>query len=240
MTIKHNLSIWHRTLRLAIVFALIGRPVYGVSPFTYKVEAGDTLSVNIALRGSLVDLSKLSTGLSLEIVGESVYSHHEVTVTPDGYLFLPRLSPLAVRGQTLPAIETEITTQLGFPTNRNLVSVTLVKTLSMSIHVWGEVKQPGRFPFDHPISLVEAISLAGGPTEHARMKKILLIREGEPTRRFNLSNKRFMNGGYMPEMIKPGDTIIIPRQWTISEFAVFALLSALSTGSAVYVATKAR
>src|SRR5437762_1888593 len=92
-------------IRVVVLLALVSQQLLGDSPFTYDVEAGDVLSVDIALRGSLSDLSKLSTGLPLEIVGESVYSHHTVTVTPDGYLFLPGLSPFKVQGLKLAEVE---------------------------------------------------------------------------------------------------------------------------------------
>lgn len=226
-------------VRILLALVLIGEPALGSSsPLTYQVEAGDVLNVDIALRGSLADLSKLSTGLPLKIVGESVYSHNSVTVTPDGYIFLPGLSPFKAQGLTLGEIEKAVATALRLPQKEHLVSVELVRTNSMAIHIWGEVKQPGRFLLDHPTSLMEAISYAGGPSERARMGKILWVRPGEPTRRIDLSSKSLKTAGGFSAGVLPGDTIVVPRKKTMSEFVVIALLTAISTASAVYVAAK--
>ena len=231
---------WHSVSRIFMLLVLLGQQVQASSSLTYQVAAGDILNVDIALRGSLADLSKLTTGLPLKIVGESVYSHNSVTVTPDGYLFLPGLSPFKVQGLTLREIEKAIVAALRLPSNQNVVSVELVRTNSMAIHIWGEVKQPGRFIFDHPTDLMEAISYAGGPTDRARMTKVYLVRRGEPTQRIDLSMKRLRLAGGATEMIRPGDTIVVPKKWTASEFFIVTLLSSISTASAVYVATKAK
>jgi polysaccharide export outer membrane protein len=204
----------------------------------FRVAEGDVLNIDIVLKGSLGDLSKLSMGIPLEIVGESIYSHHSVTVTPDGFIYLPGMAPLRVKNATPSEVQFDITAALHLPANQNLVSVALARTSSQAFHVWGEVKQPGRHLMDHPLNVMEAISLAGGPTEHAKLKKVLLLRKGCPAQQIDLSVDTLEADGGSEVPLEPSDTVIVPRRWTVSEFFILALLTAISTGSAVYVASK--
>ncbi len=229
-----------RSLRIFLALLMFPR-ISSAEPFNgsvYHVEAGDVLSINIALRGSLADLSKLSIGMPIEIVGESVYSHRTVTVTPDGFVFLPGLPPLEVRGQTLRGIQTAIASQLRLPTDQRFVSVALVRTNNLAFHVWGEVKNPGRYLIDHPTSLMEALANAGGPTTQAKLTQVVLMRPGEPVREFNLSVKQIRRTGIPDVMINPSDTISISKKWTLNEIVVILLMTAISTASAAYVAVK--
>lgn len=231
---------WRSVIRLALAIFVGALPVRAAVPeYSYRVQEGDVLSIDIALRGSLGDLSKLS-GLPLEIVGESVFSHHAVTITPDGLLFLPGMTSIKVTGLTLSEIEQAVASGLHMPVNRNYVSVALSRTNSLSLYVWGEVKKPGRYLIDHPMNLMEALSEAGGPTEKAKVKRVVLIRQGEKALEVDLSLKHLQEMGPSTVMLKPYDTVFVPRKWSVSEFFIYGLLTAVGTASSVYVASKAR
>jgi hypothetical protein len=78
--------------------------------------------------------------------------------------------------------------------------------------IWGEVHSPGAYPFEAQIDLVEAISFAGGPTSSADLKKIKVLRRGNPEgllQSVNLKNS-VEEGNPSPFLILSDDTIIIP------------------------------
>jgi polysaccharide export outer membrane protein len=80
--------------------------------------------------------------------------------------------------------------------------------------IWGEVRSPGSYPFEAQIDLVEAISFAGGPTSSADLKKIKVLRKGNPEgllQRVNLKNS-LEKGNPSPFLILSDDTIIIPAK----------------------------
>src|SRR3954466_4140677 len=80
---------------------------------TYIVGAGDTLFVDFPLRGSPADLQPLGgNGLTLVIVGDSVYFRYQATVAPDGFIALPSFPPLRVDGLTLEQVRDEIAAHL--------------------------------------------------------------------------------------------------------------------------------
>jgi len=80
--------------------------------------------------------------------------------------------------------------------------------------IWGEVHSPGVYPLEAQIDLVEAISFAGGPTSLADLKRIKVLRKGNPEgllQRVNLKNS-VEKGNPSPFLILSDDTIIIPAQ----------------------------
>lgn len=130
-------------------------------------------------------------------MGDSIYWHHQVLVAPDGFISLPSLPPLNVAGATLEAIQKMITDHLNEPVRKSLVSVILLKPNSTAFYVWGEVKQPGRFVLERPTQLLEAIGTAGGATDHARLKHVLLMRPGRPSVYSDLSRKNIEKNGLL-------------------------------------------
>ncbi len=80
--------------------------------------------------------------------------------------------------------------------------------------IWGEVHSPGVYPLETQIDLVEAISFAGGPTSLANLKKIKVLRKGNPEgllQRVNLKHS-VEKGNPSPFLILSDDTIIIPAK----------------------------
>ena len=80
--------------------------------------------------------------------------------------------------------------------------------------IWGEVHSPGVYPLETQIDLVEAISFAGGPTSSADLKRITVLRKGNPgglLQRVNLK-RSVEEGNPSPFLILSDDTIIIPAQ----------------------------
>lgn len=75
--------------------------------------------------------------------------------------------------------------------------------------VRGEVQRPGRYPMGGDISLIQALSAAGGYTDYARRSRISIIRGGESLS-FNAS--RIERQRDPDPLIKPGDIIIVNRR----------------------------
>lgn len=72
-------------------------------------------------------------------------------------------------------------------------------------YVTGEVTRPGQYAYQRGMSLLHAISTAGGFTEKARRGKVKVVREVEG-KKVELSLK-------LDEPIEPGDTIVVPESF---------------------------
>ena len=71
-----------------------------------------------------------------------------------------------------------------------------------SIHVIGEVKRPGTFPYEAGITVLKAITLAGGPTSKASPKNSVIkrIRDGKET----------TAKATMEDLLEPEDIVEVP------------------------------
>ena len=87
---------------------------------------------------------------------------------------------------------------------------------TMRISIGGSVRLPDLYkvPRNHPISLLEAITLAGGTTDRAAEKKVKIIRSTDGNRTSFLVNLRKVKKGKAEDpLLKDGDMILVPRRF---------------------------
>ncbi|PIE33124.1 hypothetical protein CSA56_13140 [candidate division KSB3 bacterium] len=80
--------------------------------------------------------------------------------------------------------------------------------------VFGEVGKPGSYPLEHETTILEAISIAGGPTQNADTQKLELLRKEDGVqRKFILNIQQILKApaGSEELMIRDGDVIYQPR-----------------------------
>jgi hypothetical protein len=87
-----------------------------------------------------------------------------------------------------------------------------VGKLKINTYVWGQVEKPGLYLVPDDTDLLTLLSLAGGPTQDAKLSKIRIIRptsEGDKIIWINL--KKYMESGdeKMIPVMQPGDTVIV-------------------------------
>lgn len=76
---------------------------------------------------------------------------------------------------------------------------------SLVYYVSGEVKRPGRYPYEENMTVLMAVSTAEGLTDKASTRGIYIIREQEGARQ-KIRAK-------MEDPIKPGDNIVVPESF---------------------------
>jgi polysaccharide export outer membrane protein len=89
--------------------------------------------------------------------------------------------------------------------------VLTVEDLSIQIWVDGQVKQPGSVTLPPGASVLEALKLAGGPTEKAALSKATIRRSGS-TQHLEVDLRAALNGGSEPlPALQRLDTLTIPE-----------------------------
>jgi polysaccharide export outer membrane protein len=81
------------------------------------------------------------------------------------------------------------------------------------VYVVGDVQRPGGFPVDpaQGLTVVQAISLAWGPTQNAAMSKAILIREQKGGRTLtSLNLKRMLHGQEPDQPVRDRDILYVP------------------------------
>jgi polysaccharide export outer membrane protein len=105
--------------------------------------------------------------LGIKVFGEDQYNG-KYTIDADGSITFPLIGRTVVGGKTTRVIEQELIKALenGF-LKRAQVSVEVATYRSRSIFVVGEVRTPGRYTIEGPMTLLEVIAQAGSTTPAA-------------------------------------------------------------------------
>jgi len=135
-----------------------------------------------------------------------------VTVRPDGKISLPLIKEIHAADLTPMELSDVITQSLKEYMKDPHVTVIVTQTNSPKIYLVGNVLRPGSYPLRHDMTVLQALSLAGGFTTFASPRDLKLI-SGTGTRQ----KIRKINYYKMIEdidlayyMLKSGDTIVIP------------------------------
>ncbi|MBK7140654.1 MAG: SLBB domain-containing protein [bacterium] len=87
---------------------------------------------------------------------------------------------------------------------------------AQGVSVLGEVKSPGRFSLQSPLTLSQALEMSGGPTEDANVGRITVFRIAETDQYTHASRERYpiiaANEDFLNIQLKPMDSVFVPRK----------------------------
>jgi len=134
-------------------------------------------------------------------------------VRPDGKISLPLLRDVQAAGLTPSQLEVRLTEGLtGFITAPD-VTVIVAAINSRRVFMVGEMNRPGAYPLLAGMTVLQALSNAGGFTQFANLKNIYVLREENGKQMKYAFNFKDVVKGKKPEQnitLKTGDTIVIP------------------------------
>ena len=152
-----------------------------------------------------------------DVVRVSVWREPEldqvILVRPDGGISFPLAGEVHAEGRTIEEVEYDISEKLAPYIPVPEVSVSLQQSEGNRIYVTGRVASPGVFLVNRPITIMQAISLAGGLTPFANKGRIILLRQDGDTQRsipFNYKDVQKGKGLTQNILLQPGDTIVVP------------------------------
>ncbi len=133
-------------------------------------------------------------------------------VRPDGKLSLPMIGEVTAEGRTAKELQSEITTKLAPMVNQPVVSVQVSEINAAKFFVLGEVAHAGAYPVRGTMNVLQALALAGGPTEYANRGGIVVIRHGDDGKesRYNVNYRQLVSGKAQAIQLAPGDTVFVP------------------------------
>ena len=136
-----------------------------------------------------------------------------VPVRSDGKISLPLIDEIQAAGLTPLQLKETLLMKLKEFIDIPNVSVIVMEANSFKVYNSGQVRTPGVYRLRSETSLLQLIPLAGGFTEWANEKKILIIRkEDGKEKRFTVNYKKLVKGQASESNInlKSGDTVIVP------------------------------
>jgi polysaccharide export outer membrane protein len=136
-----------------------------------------------------------------------------VPVRPDGKISLPLINDVQAAGSSPQQLAATVTEKLRKFLTDPQVTVIVTATNSQRIFVVGEVLRAGAFPLIPGMTVLQALSSAGGFTTFADVKKIHVMRLVNGKHVELPFNYREVLKGDNPDQnirLEPGDTVVVP------------------------------
>ena len=139
----------------------------------------------------------------------------ELPVRPDGMISVPLLNDVKGAGATTDQLKAEITKKLAEFITAPDVTVVVLQANSKRVFVLGEVQHPGPVPLASQLTVLDAISAAGGFTAYADDNDVRIIRRGSGDKEYEyrFNYPKYVSGRAPGTniVLQPGDTIVVPE-----------------------------
>ena len=149
----------------------------------------------------------------------------QVVVRYDGFVSLPLIPDLQVSGKTRAEALDQLETAYAEFFNDPFISLAIVTVESKSYSVMGDVSRPAIYPYTQPITLLDAINVAGGLRVNTRagdtfiasqgqLTKAVIIRSAEGTREvleYDLRGLQEPGPHQSQAPVYPGDIVYVPE-----------------------------
>jgi polysaccharide biosynthesis/export protein len=136
-----------------------------------------------------------------------------VPVRPDGKISLPLLNDVMAAGLTPMQLQAAITEGLKKFISEPQVTVIVTAVNSRRVYVLGEVARTGALPMLPNMTVLQALSAAGGLSQFAKQNGIYVLRTENGRQVTFPFNYKDVVRGKRPEqniLLKSGDTIVVP------------------------------
>lgn len=172
-----------------------------INSYDYEVNRGDVLNITVWDHPEL----------TIPAGGDRSPSEAGNWVHSDGTIFYPYVGEVKVAGLKVTEIREILRERLAEYIESPQVDVTVASFRSKRVYLTGEVKRPGTQPITNvPLTLLEAVSNAGGLTEVADWTNVTLTRRGE-TKRYSLRDLYRQGDTRENVLLRPNDIIHVAR-----------------------------
>jgi len=167
-------------------------PTAAILPPGYQLRPGDTLLVSVWKESDL---------------------QGEVLIRPDGGMTFALAGELQAAGHTVAELTALLEARIRKFIPDAVVTVSVKAAGGNRIYVVGKVTRPGDFPLVGPMTVMQALSLAGGATAFADTNGIRILRlngDRQSSIRFRYSD--IARGRKLDQniLLQNGDTVVVP------------------------------
>lgn len=136
-----------------------------------------------------------------------------VPVRPDGKISLPLLNDVQAGGLTPMELSANITQGLAKFITDPQVTIIVTEMNSQRVYIMGQVMRAGAYPLLPQMTVLQALSSAGGFAQFANVKKIYVLRreQGRETK-IHFNYKEVVDGNHPEQdvVLQGGDTVVVP------------------------------
>jgi len=178
--------------------------------------------------------------LIVDVLGIEEMHDREVQVDSGGRISFPLAGTIEVGGKTPNAVAAEIAARLRTRFIRDpQVTVNLKETIGQVVTVDGQVSKPGLYPVLGKMTLMRAVATAGGTTEFARLKDVVIFRTAQGKQYIGIYNLDAIHRGvYADPEIFANDIVIIGDSPARRMFRDVVQAAPLITTPLIYLMTR--
>jgi polysaccharide export outer membrane protein len=148
--------------------------------------------------------------ISVQVFGVQDLNQDQIQVDANGDIQFPLAGRLAAAGETPSQLSREIEARLRQYIRNPQVAVNLLETNSQLVTVEGQVGKPGLYPVIGKMTLLRAVAAAGGTSEFARLKDVVVFRTVNGQRYAGLYNLAAIRAGaYEDPEIFADDVVVV-------------------------------
>jgi protein involved in polysaccharide export with SLBB domain len=198
-------------------------PYYDLTPkqkkiFGFTLFHNKELDFNPNLNIPTPENYIIGTGdqLLIDVYGASQQSY-DVTVNPEGRIFIPNVGPVEVGGATINAATSRLKTSLsriysGLQGNNpnTFLQVRLGNIRTINVTMAGELRKPGTYNLPSFGSVFNALYTAGGPNENGSFRHIQVYRDNTLVVETDIYNFLMQGSDSGNIRLQDNDVVIVP------------------------------
>ena len=150
--------------------------------------------------------------LEIQVWKEPDFSR-QVLVRPDGKISLPLVGDILASGMNTMGLKALLSEKLEDFVSKPEVTVIVLESRSKNFYIIGKINRPGNYALNPDMTVLQAISVAGGLAEWADKDSIRIIRKsGGKDEILPFDYDKVISGERLEQniLLKPNDTIIVP------------------------------
>jgi len=204
---------------LAIFFVILligcGTTGSGVKKDSYNISPQDITKELEGLKESSDYLLQPGDLVELQVYRENDMSRI-LRISSQGSIAFPLIGNINIAGMTVNQAESTIENKLKSYLKNPSVSLLIKEYANKTVYVLGQVKKPSsiNIPPEKAMTLLEAITSAGGFTDIAAISKVKILRmEQGQQRSFEVDVSQITKEGnkQLDISLKPGDVVFVPQ-----------------------------
>jgi polysaccharide export outer membrane protein len=165
--------------------------------------------------------------LTITVMGHPEFSMDKILIMPDGFVQFPGLGSIQASSLSIKDFTKLVNDNIGKYVVNPVVTVFVSQLPSQIVNVVGYVNRPGQIIIFEPITIIEALTKAGGITNVKKCKTITIIRANQTFEVIKVKDLFSTNNNDLKmKILNIGDTLYVvePNQINWSQLSFFTTL----------------